>query len=169
MTQSLTVKQPLRNADILLVAFLGTVVMLFAGFTSAFLIRRTGSDWSPIQLPGAVWFSAVVLVLSSLSTEVACRGRRRVHLMISLALGFLFLGGQLAAWNQLTTLGAGMGENAYGSFFYMLSAVHGVHLLGGLGGMIYVSLRQSGWRRCANYWHFMGVVWIYVLLLLLAA
>ena len=166
MTAAASEQRP-SAGDLSLVTFLGTVTMLFAGFTSAYLIRRAGSDWVKIELPGLVWGNTSILLVSSFAIEVACRGRSLKWLRRSLILGMLFLAGQILAWQQLASSGTGLGSNPHASFFYTLTAVHGLHLIGGLGIMVGVLLRSSAWRVCANYWHFMSLVWAYVLILLL--
>jgi cytochrome c oxidase subunit 3 len=165
---SAPISVPRANANnVLLAGFLATVVMLFAGFTTAYLIRKEGSDWSPVSLPSLVWGNTLLLVVSSVTVELACRRQSRGLIQASLALGLVFLVGQIAAWSQLNAAGSGVQDNAYAAFFYMLSAVHGLHVVGGLAIMLRVLLKRRPWRTCANYWHFMGVVWIYVLILLL--
>ena len=98
-----------------------------------------------------------------MTLELACRRRRHGWLLGSLVLGLVFLAGQLVAWRQLSSDGLGLGSTPHASFFYMLSAIHGLHLLGGLGALVRVAVKDTAWRVAANYWHFMGVVWIYVL------
>jgi len=158
-----------RAAEVLLLAFLATVAMLFAGFTSAYLIRRTGSDWSPLRLPPLVWANLGVLVLSSVTIERARRLRSVRWTRATLALGVLFLGGQLLAWSALSGTGTFLTSRPQGAFFFLLSAVHGLHLVGGLAALGWLSLRAAAPRLAAVYWHFLGLVWLSVLLLLRAA
>src|SRR5208283_1093497 len=94
-------------------------------------------------------------------------------LYITLFLGLLFVAGQYAAWLQLRAQGLYLATNPSSSFFYLLSAVHAIHVLGGLGGLIYVMrklsksvLRRNQFVATARYWHFMGILWLYLLLLL---
>ncbi len=161
------VEMPARTGELMLGAFLATVTMLFAGFTAAYFIRRTGSDWHHVPLPSLVWVNTLLLIASSATVELASRRANPAWLRITLGLGLLFLVGQLLAWRQLSGAGHDLSANPHGSFFYVLSAVHGLHLLGGIGALIYVSIRAAHPRLVANYWHFVGVVWLYVLLLLL--
>jgi cytochrome c oxidase subunit 3 len=154
-----------RAAQTLLFAFLATVVMLFAGFTSAWLIRRTGSDWGRLELSPLAYVNTAILLLSSFTLELA-RGRRRHALALTLALGLLFLGGQVALWRALSTEGAFVTETPQGAFLFLLSAVHGLHLLGGLGALAWIAHRRSAPRLAAVYWHFLGLTWLYVLGLL---
>ncbi|MBM3855025.1 MAG: heme-copper oxidase subunit III [Verrucomicrobia bacterium] len=150
-------------------AFMATVVMLFAGFTTALLIRRSGSDWAPVELPKLIWVNTGMLIAASALLELACRRRSRSVLGAALAVGVLFLAGQIVVWNQLSAAGHGLGANAHGAFFYVFSAIHGLHLLGGLGAALYVLMRGRNWRATAVYWHFLALMWLYVLYLLHAA
>lgn len=166
-----------------LLAVLATVAMLFAAFTAAFLIRRAGSDWVPVQLPPVVGANTLILILSSGAVEMARRAPRdwqsawaRGWLSGGVALGVLFLAGQLAAWWSLVRAGVFLPTSPHASFFYMLTAVHGAHVVGGLGALAwvlhrtragaYASARDGGITHAAAFWHFMGAIWLYLLILL---
>jgi cytochrome c oxidase subunit 3 len=162
---------------------LAASVMLFAAFTTAFIVRRGSSnDWLHTPLPPVVWLSTGVLVGSSLAIEAAryClrRGRRRQFTWLWLtatALGLLFLVGQAHAWRVLQAAGIYVGSNPSSGFFYVLTAAHGVHLLGGVTALVYVSvhaiqLRLGPGKRtaagaAAGYWHFLDALWLYLLAL----
>jgi len=155
-----------RTAETLLFAFLATVVMLFAGFTSAYLIRRTGSDWERLELPPLALLNTAVLLVSSLTLEAARRGRPATWTRASLVLGVLFLAGQVQLWRALSEQGAFVTSQPQGAFLFLLSLVHGLHLLGGLGALTWVLAHGARPRLSALYWHFLALVWVYVLLLL---
>lgn len=155
-----------RSAETMLVAFLATVVMLFAGFTSAFLIRRTGSDWQPVELPRLAYANTLVLVAASALLELARRRASPGAARTALVLGLVFLGGQVQVWRLLSAGGMFLSDTPEGAFFFLLSAVHGVHLLGGVGALVWLIARARAPRLVAAYWHFLGLVWLYVLLLL---
>lgn len=164
---------------------IGGIVMLFAAFTSAMVVRSgLSGDWRAIDLPGILFLSTAVLLISSASIEKARRSMWRdenaglKHWMaVTAGLGALFLATQLAAWRQLASGGVFVATNPGSSFFYLLTAAHGVHLLGGLLTLGYVTLRV--WRpaywptraaaveAAALYWHFMDGLWIYLLVLLM--
>ena len=149
----------------LLAALLATVGMLFAAFTAAYLERRVGSDWEAIRLPGIVWPSAFVQLLSSVALEIARRsGRRRSWIAGALGLGVLFLVGQALAWIDLTGQGVFLKTHPYASFFYMLTAVHAVHVLGGIAALGATLRKPQLLELSALYWHFVGAVWFYVLI-----
>jgi cytochrome c oxidase subunit 3 len=171
---------------------LAAITMTFAAFTSALVVRQGSStDWQHITLPPILYFNTLVIIASSVTLEIA---RRRIAafmggprdsaasparwLYITLALGLLFVAGQTFAWMRLRAQGFGMAANVSYAFFYVLTVAHAVHLLGGLGGMVRVIgklhghfpsgsvLRKSTLDATSRYWHFMGALWLYLLLLL---
>ena len=169
-----------------LLALVATVAMLFAAFTAALLIRRAGSDWVVVSLPPIVGANTLVLVISSAAVEMARRAVRGDQatlaagwLLGALVLGVMFLTGQLAAWWSLVQAGVFLPSSPHASFFYMLSAVHGAHVVGGLGALLWVFRRtragayaagaDGGLTHAAVFWHFMGLIWVYLLALLTLA
>jgi cytochrome c oxidase subunit 3 len=155
-----------RTAETLWIAFAATVVMLFAGFTAAYMIRRTASDFERVALPSLVYANTALLLTSSWTVERARRGAGRTWSTVTLAIGIAFLVGQTIAWMQLADAGVLPSTSPQGAFFVLLSAVHGVHLLGGLVAPFMCARGARPPRLAAAYWHFVGLVWIYVLVLL---
>ncbi len=158
---------------------MGAMVMMFAAFTSAYVVRKgLSNDWRSIRLPSILWLNTAVLAASSVTFERARRNRAGYlrWLAATSALGALFLGGQYLAWRQLSASGVYLASNPSSSFFYLLTGAHGLHLLGGIIALGYVLLRasrQTAWagrpaaiETTALYWHFMDGLWIYLLLLL---
>jgi len=161
--------------------------MTFAAFTSALIVRQGSAlDWRHLSLPRILYFNTLLLLASSLTLEVARRqvgsfmsGRRdgianpARWLYITLFLGLSFVAGQYVAWLQLRAQGLFLATNPNSSFFYVLTAAHALHVLGGLGGLVRVIsrfnrsiLRKSTLDATSLYWHFMDVLWVYLLLLL---
>jgi cytochrome c oxidase subunit 3 len=165
--------------------FLASITMTFAALTSALIVREGGAlDWRHLRLPSILYLNSAVLLVSSVTLEI---GRRQVAafmggqitknaarwLNITLALGLVFVAGQFMAWLQLRAQGLYLATNPSSSFFYLFTAAHGLHLLGGLGGLLRVivkvkhrALRRSTLDATARYWHFMDVLWMYLLVLL---
>jgi cytochrome c oxidase subunit 3 len=167
-----------------------SITMLFTALTSAYIVRSrlsTANDWQPISVPHMLWLSTALILLSSVTFEASRRFlkhgdergyRRWLSLTILLGLGFLLT--QLLAWRELVAQGIYLKDNPHSSFFYLLTGVHGLHLLGGILLLGYLLVRawrrQSGGRTRANgqdsasaaalYWHFMDGLWIYLFLLL---
>jgi cytochrome c oxidase subunit 3 len=161
--------------------FLATVVMLFAAFTSAYLVRRSASDWTAIELPWIVWMNTAVLIASSGMLESARRATRhgdaaaaRLRLSTTAGLGTIFLTGQVVAWRMLAARGLYVATNPHSSFFYILTGVHGTHVVAGLALLVCGALRSRDVDAAARarlitasvtFWHFLAVMWVYVLVL----
>jgi cytochrome c oxidase subunit 3 len=168
---------------------LAAITMTFAAFTSAMIIRQGSAyDWQHFTLPSVLYFDTAVLLASSLTLELARKAvsgyvhgtkalhsSARLYLWLTLALGIAFLGGQYSAWVQLRSEGLYLATNPSSSFFYVFTVLHAVHLLGGLAGLAIVVWRFSRSRpvlqistlsTVSYYWHFMNVLWIYLMLLL---
>jgi cytochrome c oxidase subunit 3 len=169
---------------------LAAIAMSFAALTSALYVREGSgySDWTHISLPPILWFNTLALVLSSITLE---RARHRVAafmrgqqsnrsvpmlwLNLTMLLGLVFVVGQYFAWLKLRSEGLYLPTNPNSSFFYVLTGVHVIHVLGGLGGLSRVMLklrsatnplRRSTIDATSYYWHFMGLLWIYLLFIL---
>jgi cytochrome c oxidase subunit III len=166
---------------------LTAIAMTFAALTSALVVRKGAStDWQQFTLPSVLYVDTLLLFGSSFTLEIS---RRRFTaslaglrsgltdaaswLWLTLVLGLLFVSGQYVAWLQLRHEGLYLSTNPSSSFFYVLTAAHALHVLGGLGGLVLVSyrLRWSRLRRstldiASRYWHFMDVLWLYLFLLL---
>jgi cytochrome c oxidase subunit 3 len=167
---------------------LASIVMLFTSLSSAYIVRAaSSSDWQPLAMPRILLLSTALILFSSGTLETARRKFRdatsvayRPWLFLTLVLGIGFLVSQLLAWRQLVRQGVYVASNPHSSFFYLLTAAHGVHLLGGLAALSYLSLRSrasqedqlsvSKVRAKADavtlYWHFMDFLWIYLFVLL---
>jgi cytochrome c oxidase subunit 3 len=175
---------PLTKGQIGTWVLLTAVIMLFAGLTSAYIVLRGVPSWQNIELPYLLWPNTAILLLSSLAVEISKRAIRRNDvesmrrwLIVGGVLGFGFLAGQLAAWRQLVNAGVYLPSTQQSSFFYILTGLHGLHLLGGivaLGIVLGMALKNhlSAFRYeplslAATYWHVMDALWIYLFLLLL--
>jgi cytochrome c oxidase subunit 3 len=170
-------------AKIGLGVFLAVVGSLFALFISAYSMRMTMVDWRALPIPRLLWFNTAVLVLSSVALQGAQVAARRNDLngvIVGLCAGgasaVTFLVGQLLAWRELSIAGYFLASNPANSFFYLITAVHGLHLMGGLValgrttakvwyGAPVTEVRLSV-ELCAIYWHFLLLVWLVLLGLL---
>ena len=160
-----------------------SILMFFMALSSAFIVLRRGSDvWVTVHLPRILWLNTCVLLGSSFTLETA---RRRLSLadltgfrklwLVTTSLGFLFVAGQLIAWRQLVAQGVYIASNQASSFFYIFTGAHAIHLLGGVGALLYVSFRKfekanillsHAAEITSYYWHFMDGLWIFLLALL---
>jgi cytochrome c oxidase subunit 3 len=159
-----------------LATFLAVATSLFALFVSAYTLRMQMQDWIPLAEPDILWINTGVLVLASIVfqwTRGAAIGDRtsavRIGLTLSGALTILFLFGQLLAWQKLMAAGFTVSRNPSNAFFYLLTAIHGAHVLGGL--WVWARATIKVWTRadaesvrvsvelCTIYWHFLLLVW----------
>jgi len=148
---------------------LAGISMLFISLTSAYVVRQgLGADWQRTRMPDLLWANTALLVASSFTFEAARRSLSRRWLTVTLVLGLAFLGGQLAVWSQLAASGIYLGTNPHSSFFYTLTGLHGLHVLGGLAALGYLTARvRRRWVEVtALYWHFMDGLWLYLMVLL---
>jgi cytochrome c oxidase subunit 3 len=170
-------------AKIGLGVFLAVVGSLFALLISAYSMRTNMVDWRALPLPRLLWFNTGVLVMSSIALQWAYVATRRddiegviVGLLVGAAFAITFLVGQLLVWQQLKVAGYFVASNPANSFFYLITAVHGLHLMGGLVALGRTTAKV--WRGativegrlsvelCAIYWHFLLLVWLVLLGLL---
>jgi cytochrome c oxidase subunit 3 len=173
----------LPPAKIGLGVFLAVVGSLFALFISAYSMRMSMVDWRALPVPRLLWFNTGVLLFSSVALQwahVAARRDDMVGVIAGLCAGgasaVTFLVGQLLAWQQLSDAGYFVASNPANSFFYLITAAHGLHLMGGLvalgrttakvwRGAAMAEVRLSV-ELCAIYWHFLLLVWLVLLGLL---
>ena len=169
------------------------IFMCFAALISALVVREGAStDWRHLALPRILYFNTLVLMLSSYTLEV-CRHRFAASvrqeagpsetplpdlfpwLYATILLGSIFVVGQYLAWRALEASGFYLATNPSSSFFYVLTAMHGLHVLGGMAGLIYMARRlarsfsikqASALGATAVYWHFMGFLWIFLFLVM---
>lgn len=163
----------------------GAITILFAAFTSTYLARRGQADWQAVPLLPILWVNTAVLLASSGALEWArARGRQRrlaglqSGLTVATVLGVAFLAGQITAWRQLVAAGFYLATNPHSSFFYLLTGAHGLHLVGGVGALLYTLAKVRQAVRPAQalavvdpttvYWHFLGGLWLYLLVILFA-
>lgn len=167
---------------------LASILMMFTALSSAYIVRAaSSSDWQPLTMPRILLLSTALILVSSVTLETARRKLKdaatrayKPWLLLTMLLGLGFLGSQFLAWRELVRQGVYVASNPHSSFFYLLTATHGVHLLGGLTALAYLSIRsrasqdnqlaltkaQAGADAVTLYWHFMDFLWIYLFVLL---
>jgi len=158
--------------------------MFFAAFTSAYLVRRAEGNWTDFQIPVIFWYSTAVLVVSSVFMHLSYLAAKKdeflkLRTFISLTFGFglLFLVMQYLGWLDLQSQGIFLKGNPSGSFYYVLTGLHGFHLVTGLVVLLYAFLaarkmavhskNMTQIEVCATYWHFLDILWVYLFLFLL--
>ena len=167
---------------------LASIAMMFTSLSSAYIVRAgSANDWLPIAMPRVLIASTALILISSVTLEIARRNLKRSlhdkyarYVLLTALLGIGFLASQLIAWRQLAAQGVYLASHPHSSFFYLLTGAHAVHLIGGLLALTYLWFRS---RRVLTesvavakskatadavtiYWHFMDGLWIYLFLLL---
>ena len=169
-----------RSLKQLLWIGIGAIVMFFAGLTSAYIVRKAEGNWVEFLLPDWFWFSTITIVLSSIVLIIAKQKIKQnnpifAFVLLTFILGILFSYFQLRGWGELTNQGVfltGEGSNVAGSFLYVLTLSHLVHLIGGLLGLLITAVNAKlnkynkddylGLELTSIYWHFLGLLWLYL-------
>jgi cytochrome c oxidase subunit 3 len=176
-------KPPQRRYSTAITLGMISILMFFLGLCTAFLVlKHVSQTWVPLHLPRILWLNTAILLLSSYTLEKA-RWRLsaidfpgfRMLWRVTTILGISFLAGQLIAWLQLVATGIYIASNQASSFFYIFTAAHGAHLIGGVTALLYVATsdfekgkisRTTAVEITSYYWHFMDGLWVFLLLLL---
>lgn len=163
--------------------FLATVVMIFASLTSAYIVRRADGDWKIFELPSLFYWTSLIIVISSLTMQLAYHNARKDNLekvkgwvTVTAILGLFFLIGQFYAWGQLVASDVYFVGNPSESFVYVLSGLHGLHLISAVIFLLIVwnsarlgtigSGNLARIEMCVTYWHFLGGLWLYLFVFL---
>jgi cytochrome c oxidase subunit III len=164
--------------------FMVTVFMVFAALSSAYIVRRAEGNWAFFEMPALFWINTVVILISSATLHWAYISAKRDNLesvkiatIITTILGIGFMAGQYLAWSELVKNSIHLVGNPSGSFVYIISGLHGAHVL---GGVIYLLILLNSTQKgkvhskslnqiemCATYWHFLGGLWLYLFVFLL--
>jgi len=159
---------------------MAAIAMFFAGLTSAYIVRKAEGNWTEFILPEWFWYSTITIVISSVVLILAKQKIKKDKSVFSLVLsvfilGLLFSFFQLNGWEELTNQGVyltGEGSNVSGSFLYVLTLSHLVHLIGGLIALLVTAINEKRRKYSAEnylgleitsiYWHFLSLLWIYL-------
>lgn len=199
-------RERLAQARVGLFFALGGDLMFFVALVSVFFVAKTSghfdaynryiNEWLPTALPSILWLNTAVLIISSVSAEIARRAmfhehhvmdewfgfgrptsrRAGIWLAVTLVFGILFLAGQWLAWDQLAAQHVFFRSNPSSHFFYLITVTHALHLFLGIGALVWALAmlkhsRQMASRQvlvdsCVWYWHTMGVLWVFLFCLL---
>jgi cytochrome c oxidase subunit 3 len=162
---------------------LGGILMFFMALVSAYIVRRDipNSNWHPLTVPRILWLNTAVLIVSSFTLSHARKLFKANNQQgfrhwwgVTTILGAFFLVGQIIAWRQLAAAGLFLATNPSSSFFYVFTAAHGLHLLGGVLALTWILFRpthrltkSTATEVGAMYWHFMDGLWVFLFLLFL--
>lgn len=173
-----------ESPRLLLIISMVSMVMLFAGLTSGYIVRQGQGNWVLFNLPTAFYFSTVIILISSVTMHWAILSVKnnnlpntRTALLMTLTLGLGFCFTQFLGWSQLVAQGIYFVGNPSGSFMYVITALHVAHMVAAIIYLIFVNVKtlsgkynsQSylGISLAATFWHFLDVLWIYLFVFLL--
>jgi cytochrome c oxidase subunit III len=162
---------------------IGSILMMFAGLTSAYIVKRNQANWITFQLPQAFWYSTVAIVLSSVALFFALGAFREKEMVryrgliaLTLFLGVLFIVLQVLGFRQLWAVGITLQANVSYSFLYVIVGLHALHVVGGVVALLLILLKAFSSKTRSydpvpvemvnTYWHFVGLLWIYLLIFL---
>jgi len=167
-------------------AAMASIVMMFASLSSAYIVRQAAGNWLEFQLPSAFYISTIIILLSSICLHKSYKsfigGHERnykLFLVLAFFLGLGFVVSQYVGWQSLYALGIDLKGNPSGSFLYVMTFIHVVHVLGGIACLItamfhafalkYVvtERRKHRFELVNHYWHFVDLLWVYLLIFLL--
>lgn len=163
---------------------IGSILMMFAGLTSAYIVKRNQANWVTFNLPVAFWYSTAVIMASSFTLWMALKAfkqramaKYRSLMAATLGLGVLFIVLQVLGFKQLWQNGITLQANVSYSFLYVIVGLHAAHVIGGVIALIVMSLKAFSIKSrsysmvpvelISTYWHFVDILWIYLLLFLL--
>ena len=184
--EHVSVHTKIATPKIVLWIAMASIVMLFAGLTSGYIVRQSEGNWIVFEIPSAFYLSTGIIIASSLTMFGAQRAAKKdriseikTWMIITMGLGLAFVFCQFFGYNQLISQGIFFsGGNVSASFFYALTALHAAHAIGGILALMftsgkailekYNSKNYLGISLCAIYWHFMGFLWLYLFVFLAA-
>jgi cytochrome c oxidase subunit III len=183
-TVAIEKKQKLHPHKFTLWVAIASILMMFAGLTSAYIVKRNQANWQTFDLPVAFWISTAAVLLSSLTMWLALSSfkqremsKYRTLMAATMALGIVFIVLQIVGFQQLWAKGITLQGNVSYSFLYIIVGLHALHVLGGVITLIVMSLMAFSSKKrnyssvpvevMSTYWHFVDILWIYLLLFLL--
>lgn len=164
--------------------FIVSSIMMFAGWTSAYIVAQADGAGTAVELPSLFGITTAIIVLSSISMQLAYRAAQKDNIVllrlftgITFGLGLVFVAGQFFAFSQLVAREVFfVGGSVIDSFTYVLPFMHGVHIIAGLVFLLLVLVKVFRYKvhsknmlsieMCTTYWHFLGVLWVYLFLFL---
>lgn len=164
--------------------FVATVGMLFASLTSAYIVRQAEGNWLYFNLPSMLNWTTAVILVSSASMQMAYWSAKKdllekvkLWVSITMVLGVVFLVGQVLAWKELVAQNVYFVGNPSGSFLYVLTGLHGLHIISAIVYLVIVMVSAFRFKihsrslaqieMCTTYWHFLGGLWLYLFIFLI--
>lgn len=162
-----------------------SIMMMFAGLTSAYIVRQAAGNWLEFKLPNIFFINTLVILLSSVTLHFSYKGflggkemQYKMLLLVSGILGLTFIVLQYVGWMELNAIGVDLKGNPAGSFVYVISGIHAAHVLGGVGAIVVANLhafslkykvtpaRKLRFDLTIQYWHFVDLLWVYLIVFL---
>jgi cytochrome c oxidase subunit 3 len=164
---------------------LGSIIMMFAGLTSAYVVKRDQPGWTTFSIPRAFWYSTAVILLSSLTVQMSLKAfkdremlRYRNMLTITAVLGIVFVLLQWVGFRQIWNSGITLHGSGGGQFLYIIAGLHAVHVFGGIVALLIMVIKAFASRTrsydsvpvelISTYWHFVDLLWIYLFIFFMA-
>ena len=183
-TEAIQPKNKIHPHKFTLWVGIGSIVMMFAGLTSAYIVKRNQAGWHTFELPIAFWYSTVVILLSSLTIHLSLKAfkerfmlKYRKLMLTTLLLGVIFVATQFIGFKEFWNTGMTLQANVAFSFLYVIVGLHGLHVMGGILGLIIMLLKSFSTKKrnysivsvelMLTYWHFVDILWIYLLFFLI--
>ncbi|MBK9566874.1 MAG: cytochrome c oxidase subunit 3 [Saprospiraceae bacterium] len=167
-------------------AAMASITMMFGAFTSAYIVKQAAGNWLEFAMPNEFYLSTLMILVSSITLHISFKAfksgmesRYKLFLSITLLAGLGFVVLQYFGWTSLYKIGVDLKGNVSGSFFYLLSGIHALHVLGGIAALLVAVLhaytlkfkvtdqRINRFDLVVNYWHFVDFLWIYLFIFLL--
>ena len=178
------IKERIHPHKFILWLGIGSILMMFAGLTSAYILKRNMANWQTFELPTAFWYSTIAVALSSLTIwraagyfKARSMSTYRVLTLITVVLGSLFVVLQIVGFSQLVAAGTPLSRTSSVDFLYVIVGLHGLHVVAGIVVLIVLLLKAFSSKTktytsiplelASTYWHFVGILWAYLLIFLL--
>src|SRR5579871_3712423 len=163
---------------------IGSIIMMFAGFTSAYIVKRQQPGWTTFDIPRAFWYSTAVILISSITVQMALknfkerniRGYRNM-ITVTAVLGIVFIALQVLGFQTIWKSGVTLSGSGAGQFLYVIAGLHALHVLGGIIALLVTFFRAFGAKLrnynsvpievVTTYWHFVDLLWIYLFIFFL--
>ncbi len=177
-------KKRLKAGKMMMYLYIISIIMIFAGLTSAYIVRKAEGNWRFFELPIAFWISTFFIVSSSITHQQALNSAKKnqiskisLFLIITLILGIAFAFTQFIGWQQLVKIKVHLVGNPSESFVYILTGMHLIHMIGAIGFLTWATIQslkfyfhQNNYYAldlCAKFWHFLDFLWVYLFFFLL--
>ncbi len=164
--------------------FLASVMMLFMSITSAYIVRQAEGNWVYFDLPSLFYVTTVIIVVSSVTMQLAYFAAKKDNIstaktmvLITTVFGVAFLVGQFFGWKQLVANSIYLVGNPSGSFLYIITGLHGLHIISAVVFLLIIlnavfkgkvhAGKMTKMEMCTTYWHFLGGLWLYLFIFLL--